>query len=255
MYIFQLSIFGIQMSPTWYWLMYALGFIVCYTFIKRNMKFRGNDIDTLLYFVFFWVILWGRIGYILFYNPSYFFANPGEILAFWKGGMSFHGWFLGVLFAVFLFTRFKKYRFFVITDILAVIIPIALWLGRIGNYINKELLGFSPYDGPFAIVANGVSYFPSPLLEMTLEWPVLFLLTFWTWKIMQKSKDQNIGNSWTTSAIFLTGYAIARLIAEQFRLPDAQIGYLFRTDYITLGMLYTIPMLFLGIYILQNSRR
>lgn len=247
MYIFQWNIFGIQLSPTWYWLMYALGFIIAYSFMKKNWKYRGEDIDTLLYFVFFGVVFWGRIGYVLLYNFSYFIENPSQIFAFWKWGMSFHGGFLWVLLAVWIFAKWKKYLLFSITDILAVIIPVALGLGRIGNYINGELLGFSPYNGPLAIVTNGVSHFPSPLLEMFLEGVLLFGIMLYFWKSQPKT--------WLLSSVFLIGYATMRLIAEQFRLPDAQIGYLFDTGYITLGMLYTVPMFIVGIYLLFRTTR
>lgn len=254
MHIFDIQIFGIQIAPTWYWLMYAIGFVICYNFMKRNWKYHDQDIDILLYFIFFWVLLWGRIWYVLLYNLEYFLSHPYDIFSFWKWWMSFHGGFIGTLIAIWLFGKWKKYSFFEITDILAVIIPVALWLGRIGNLINRELLGFSPYTGPFAITVRGIDYFPSPLLEFFLEGLALLLLMFFFWKL-QKSWKRIMQSSWFLSAIFLIWYSVARLIAEQFRLPDAHIGYLFESNWITLGIAYTLPMLLTGVILLWQSKK
>lgn len=249
MYIFELDIFGLQIRPTWYGFMYALGFIISYFFMKKNWKYRWNDLDSLLYFIFFWVVLWGRLWYVLLYDPLYFIKNPDQILAFWNGGMSFHWGLLGVILAILLFSKRKWYQFFDITDSLAVIIPIALWLWRIGNYINKELLWFSPYDGPFRIIKGGTWYFPSPLLEMLLEGIMLFTIMIF---FLRKWAHKQLGK---LSAIFLIGYGTARIVAEQFRLPDAHIGYLFDTKYFTIGMLYTLPIIIIGIILLIWSRK
>jgi phosphatidylglycerol:prolipoprotein diacylglycerol transferase len=251
MYIFETSIFGIHIAPTWYGLMYALGFIFCYYFGSRYSQVARKDLDNILLYIFLGVILWGRLGYIILYNPLFFIEHPIEIFSIWKWGMSFHGGFLWVLFAVFLFARKYRYRFFEITDILAVCIPIALGLGRIGNWINWELPWYSPYDGPFAMMISGVGHFPNPLLEMCLEWVILFIVLFSFWKL-KRLWVLNF-ELWTLSALFLIGYSIARLIAEQFRLPDAHIGYLFGTDWITLGILYTIPMMIVGFWILLHK--
>jgi phosphatidylglycerol---prolipoprotein diacylglyceryl transferase len=248
MYIFDISLFGIQLAPTWYGLMYAIGFFVCYQFVKKYGKLRWNDIDTLLTYIFFWVIFWWRIGYILFYNLEFFIQNPTEMIAIWKWGMSFHGWLLGVILAVWLFSKKYKYRFFEVIDPLAIIIPTALFFGRIGNYINSELLGYSPYNGPFAIYKNSIWHFPSTLLEAFLEWIILFILMIFVWKKWPKKE-------WWTSAIFLIGYGIARLISENFRLPDTHIGYLFWTHWITLWMLYTLPLFIVGGYILLDMKQ
>lgn len=149
--------------------MYVLGFLYCYIFFKKKSTLTPENIDSLLLFIFFGVILGGRIGYVLLYNPEYFFTHPSEIFQIWKGGMSFHGGFIGTIIAVWIFSVMKHISFFSITDLLAVCVPVAIGLGRIGNWINHELPGFSPYNGPFPLVIDGVSHFPSPLLEMFLE--------------------------------------------------------------------------------------
>ncbi len=253
MYIFQWSVFGIQISPTWYWLMYALGFTICYLWMLRFAHISREKLDTLLVYVFFWVILGGRFWYVILYDFSYFFDHPYEIFAIWKWGMSFHGGFLGTLIAIFLFQKRHHVWFFDITDPLAIIIPVALGLGRIGNYINQELPGYSPYSWPLAMMINGTTHFPSPLLEMTLEWVLLFIVMIMGARhigYFGTGKGRNPANTKILSWIFLIGYSFARLIAEFFRLPDRHIGYLFSTDWMTLGMIYTLPIFLLWIYLL-----
>ncbi len=251
MSIFETSIFGIHIAPTWYWLMYALGFIICYVFVKKRTHIPTNDLDILLFFIFLWVILGGRLGYVLFYNLPYYIENPREIFSIWKGGMSFHGGFLWVMIALWWFSLRRKYSFFFVSDALALIIPIALGLWRIGNYINGELPGFTPYNGPFALVINGISYFPSTLLEMCLEWILLFFILAWISKWLS---HRSIGQSGILSACFLIGYSVMRFISEMFRLPDEHIGYIFGTSWITLGMLYTLPILITWVVILWKMR-
>jgi len=251
MHIFTLDVFGFQIGPTWYGLMYALGFVLCHFFFKRYSKHSKKELEDIGIWIFLWVILGGRIGYILFYNLSYFIENPLSIWKIWEWGMSFHGGFLGVLIAVFLYQKGQKKPFFELMDLLAICTPIALGLWRIGNHINRELLGFSPYTGPFKILANGSYHFPSTLLEMFLEWIFLFIILYGLFIFYKREK---IGTGYYSS-IFLIGYGIGRLISEFFRLPDMHIGYLFGTSVITLGMIYTIPFLIWGIVLLQRSKK
>lgn len=249
MYIFEVSLFGIHIAPTWYWLMYAIGFSFCYFFVGKYGKVSKKDMDTLLLYIFFWVIGGGRIGYVLFYNPSYFIEHPTEIIALWNGGMSFHGGFLWVLIASFIFGKRHDYKFFELTDILAVCLPVALGLGRIGNWINWELPGYPGYTGPWAMTIWDVSYFPSPLLQAWLEGILLTGLMMLSWRSWGYKKP------WLLSSLFLIGYGAVRLIAEWFRLPDLHIWYLFHTGWITLGMIYTLPMFIAGIILLLWSTR
>jgi len=193
-----------------------------------------------------WVIIWGRLWYVLLYNPIFFIENPSEIIAIWNGGMSFHGGFLWVLVAIYIFAKRYSYRFFEITDILAVCIPVALWLGRIGNWINQELPWYTPYDGPFAMVIDGVSHFPSPLLQFLFEWIILWLVLLILWKL---GKMKTTGSY---SALFLILYGLLRLFAEMYRLPDWHIWYVFGTDFLTMGMLYSLPMILVWGYIIYT---
>lgn len=218
--------------------------------MKKNITFISDDLDKLLWYIFIGVIIGGRLGYIGLYNLDYFLQNPIEIVSIWKWGMSFHGWCAWVIIALWLFSFFKKYPFWELADHLAVIIPIALGLWRIGNYINNELPWYTPYNWPFAMNIDGKYYFPSPLLEMLLEWVILFFIMYYVWKILAKSWPNDTKYPWILSSLFLIWYSSARLISEQFRLPDGQIWYLWWTDWITLGIVYTVPMLLLGIWIL-----
>ncbi|GAB0174790.1 MAG: prolipoprotein diacylglyceryl transferase [Candidatus Altimarinota bacterium] len=253
--IFEISILGISIAPKWYGLMYALSFIICYQFMKKWSKFSSKEMDSLLFYVFFGVILGGRLGYVIFYNLPYFIENPSEIFFIWQGGMSFHGGLIGVLISIYFFCGKYKKTFFSVTDPLSVIIPLALGLGRLGNFINQELLGFFPYSGPFAIVKNGASYFPSPLFEMLLEGGMLFIIMLLSSKKIGFFSNTSLVKKYgTLSGIFLLGYGSFRLIAENFRLPDEHIGYLFQTNWITLGMIYTLPLILLGSAILYNQR-
>lgn len=251
MSIFEISLFGIHIAPSWYGLMYALGFIGCYEYVRKNSVIQHADMESLLVYIFIGVIAWWRLGYVFLYNLDYFLSRPLEIFAVWQGGMSFHGWAIGVILMIILFSWNKKYKIFDVSDPIVTIIPLALGLGRIGNFINRELLGYFPYTWPFAIVENGVSHFPSPLLQFFLE-GIILLTIMLIWKRVEKRRGRKAGYA---SAIFLWGYGVFRLFAEFFRLPDSHIWYLFGTEWITLGMIYTLPMILgsIGVFLYARS--
>ena len=156
--------------------------------------------------------------------------------------MSFHGGAIGVILAMAVYARHQKQPFLAVADAVVSVLPIGLCMGRIGNYINGELYGFSPYSGPFAVMHAGVAHFPSQLLEAFLEGPVLFVLLWYFSK--HKRFNGQIG------ACFLLFYGLFRIFAEFFRLPDSPIGYLFHTHFITLGQVLSVPMVLAGAYIL-----
>ena len=237
MYIFDIEFYGLHIAPSWYGLSYAFGFIICYFFIKKQFSFRNKiDIDNLLTFVFFWIILWGRIWYIFLYNLSFFIENPSFIFKIWEWWMSFHGWLVGTIISVYLFCKIYKYDFWGLIDKLAIITPIAIGLWRIWNWINKELPWYAPYDGFFPMNILWKKHFPSPLFEMLLEGILLFIIMYSFYKFTKKYYPGFF--SW----IFLIWYSVMRIIAEQYRLPDSHIGYIFWTNYMTLWILYTVPL-------------
>lgn len=144
--IFSFNILGLHIAPTWYGLAYALGFLIGYQILRSRKVFSETDLDNLLLFVFCGVILGGRLGYVLFYDFGYYLAHPVDILKTWNGGMSFHGGTIGVIVVMGLYAGKYRQSFLNIADQVTSILPIGLGLGRIGNYINGELLGFAPYS-------------------------------------------------------------------------------------------------------------
>ena len=142
MTIFDINFMWIQISPSYYWLMYILGFIGGYLIIKKRQIIKKEILDDLLLYIFLWVILWWRFGYILFYDLSFYLNSPLSIFEIRKWWMSFHGWVIWVVLAMIIFAKKYKINFYKLSDEITAILPIWIWLGRIGNYLNKELLGF-----------------------------------------------------------------------------------------------------------------
>lgn len=241
MTIFNLEIFGFNIAPSYYWLMYAIAFIYGIWFIKQSKKYTNTQRESLFVYIFLWVLFWGRLGYVVFYNLSYYISSPLEIFAFWQGGMSFHGGMLWVVCACYLFAKKYKINKWDLWDDISFIAPVGILFWRIWNYINKELLWF-PYNGPFAVQLWDDSYFPSPLLEALFEGLILYLILryFYT----RKSFHGQI------VALFLIFYGIFRFFIEiLIRTPDTHIWYYFGV--FTQGSLLSLPMIVVGI-ILYN---
>ena len=238
----------------WYALAYIAGLVIgwryCLALAGRPPHLvRRQDIDDFLVWATLGVVLGGRIGYVLFYNPGYYFAHPLQALYVWRGGMSFHGGAIGVTLAIFLFTRARRIRIFAFSDIITQAIPIGLFFGRIANFINGELYG-RPTDVPWAMIfPNGgpVPRHPSQLYEAFCEGILLFLLLF---VAERRGARRSPG---IETGLFLAGYAVARMSGELFRQPDPQLGYLiFGT---TMGQLLSMPVLIAGIAIIIWARR
>lgn len=246
MTIFTLHIWSFVLAPTWYGLMYAVSFLVGLLFIER--EFKSKDADWLFFSTILGVIIGGRLGYVFFYNLPYYLGNLLEIFMPWKGGMSFHGWALGVILAWYLSARKIHQPFLVVVDKLVWIIPIGLFFWRIGNYINGELLGLPGYTGMFARTVNDISYFPTPLLEAFLEGILLFLILLW--------KKKHINYPGELGVWFLGGYGILRFWTEFLRDPDVQIGYLFGS-WFTLGQFFCWVMIVSAVilHFLLRSRK
>ncbi|PCI37980.1 MAG: prolipoprotein diacylglyceryl transferase [Thiotrichales bacterium] len=232
----------------WYGLMYLMGFLLtwllaCYRIKKQQTAFTLQQLTDILFYAACGVIVGGRMGYVLFYDLSYFMQQPLEIFAIWHGGMSFHGGFIGVCVALFLYSRKIKCGLFKLTDFFAPMVPIGLFFGRLGNFINGELWGRVTNLPIGMVFANAGPYprYPSQLLECLLEGVVLFCILW-----IKSQKPQPSGN---ISAWFLILYAIFRFIAEFFRAPDMQLGFI-AFDWLTMGQLLCLPMLLLGVGIL-----
>lgn len=249
---------AIQLGPLgihWYGLMYLAGFMAFLSLGKlRAQRFpeRGFSIeamDDLLTYGVLGVILGGRLGQVLFYEPGYYLTHPFEILAIWKGGMSFHGGFLGVLVAMALFARRRGLTFFQVTDFIAPLVPLGLMTGRIGNFINGELWGrVAPADLPWAMVfpyVDNLPRHPSQLYQALGEGLCLFVIL---WLFTRKHRP--VG---ATSGLFLIGYGSFRFLAEYFREPDAGI---FGHSYaISMGQWLSLPMIVLGVVFFLRARK
>ncbi|MBV8494717.1 MAG: prolipoprotein diacylglyceryl transferase, partial [Alphaproteobacteria bacterium] len=212
----------------WYALAYIAGLLIgwryCLMLANRPPRLVArDDIDDFLVWATLGVVLGGRIGYVLFYQPGYYLIHPLEALYLWHGGMSFHGGALGVTLAIAVFTRARRLPVFAFSDIVAEAIPIGLFFGRIANFINGELFGRET-DVPWAMVfPNGgpVPRHPSQLYEAFCEGLLLFLLLLLA---EHRGARQRPG---VVTGLFLIGYAVARMSGELFRQPDVQLGFLF----------------------------
>lgn len=244
----HLGPFGIH----WYGLMYLLGFV---TFIwlgrlrlkKLNRPAWNNQfLDDILFYAVLGVVLGGRLGEVLFYNPGYYFSHPTKILAVWEGGMSFHGGFLGVLIAMALFTRARKIQWLALMDFIAPLVPPGLAFGRLGNFINGELWG-RPTDASWGMIFPNVDNLPrhpSQLYEFALEGVALFFI-LWIFS----HKPRPVGS---ISGLFLIGYGSFRFIGEFARTPDDGIFGLM-TFGVSMGQWLSLPMVLVGIVILTWS--
>ena len=231
----------------WYGLMYVLAFIATYFLLRaevlrKKIPLTRDDVADLVFHGAFGVVLGGRLGYILFYDPLFYLNNPLHVFAVWEGGMSFHGGLLGVLAGILLFARTKKLRVFTVLDMVAQCAPIGLCLGRIGNFINGELYG-RPTDVPWGIVFPGggdLPRHPSQLYEAALEGVLLFLMV----RFAARRSTTTAVPSWT----FCAGYGLFRCIVEFFRQPDAKIGTF--QGFFTMGQLLSLPMFLVGVFML-----
>lgn len=246
----------------WYGLMYVLGFTASYFLVKKQIndftfKRLNEHFENLNLVLIICVVLGGRLGYVFFYNLPYYMAHPWQIPASWNGGMSFHGACIATALGGVIFCRWKKIDFWTTADIYVVTVPIGLGLGRIGNFINGELFG-RVTTVPWAMVfPNGGPFprHPSQLYEAFLEGFVLFIII---WPLRKRPWQKR--PRWphgSLFALFLIGYGIFRIIAECFRQPDPQIGFLFH--YLTEGQLLSSVMVVGGIslwwLLVAGSRR
>ena len=246
----------------WYGLAYVAGILFGWQYARRlarNVSLWRNaapaiteaQLDDFLLWVAAGIVGGGRIGYILFYDLGSVLQNPIRALEIWNGGMSFHGGLLGTMIAMILFAHRNKIAVWSLFDVVAAVVPIGLFFGRVANFINGELWGrlssmpwavIFPTGGPFA-------RHPSQLYEAALEG--LVLLTVLAVLIYRGNALKTPG---LVCGVFVAGYGLARIVVEFFREPDAQIGYLLG-GWLTMGMLLSLPMVFIGLWAIARARR
>lgn len=279
--IFSITIFGIELALRWYALAYIIGLIMGWRIAvlaaNRPALWRNNlspieavQVEDLLTWVIVGVILGGRLGYVLFYQPVHSLYHPLEIVMIWKGGMAFHGGLAGVCVAAYLFFRRNLVPYDSGADLLALAAPAGLLLGRVANFINAELWG-RPTDLPWGVIFPGeaaqacgqiaglCARHPSQLYEAVLEGLLLGgLLLFLAFKKAALKKPGLI------TGIFFAGYGIARCFVELVRQPDAQfqspenpLGYVFELAGlgITMGQILSLPMIAVGLFLISRARR
>lgn len=256
------------LSIRWYALSYIVGFCLFIWLGRKRIKsghtvFTNELLDDFITVGVLGVILGGRLGYVLFYQPEYYLSNPLEILKVWQGGMSFHGGFLGVLVAMYLFARKHKLKFWQVADFVAPLVPLGLACGRMGNFINGELWGRLTNPDAFwamgfqnARSEDGKVYWsdpqqwsavwekynmlprhPSQLYEVALEGIALFVIVW-----LFSKKPRPVGQ---VSMLFLAGYGVFRFIVEFAREPDGYLGLLFMN--LSMGQLLSLPMIIIGL--------
>jgi phosphatidylglycerol---prolipoprotein diacylglyceryl transferase len=243
----------------WYALAYIGGIVLGWFYARaliKNEKLWGGpapitlaQMDDFILWVTIGIIVGGRTGYVLFYNPAFFIQHPAEIFELWKGGMSFHGGFLGCVAAVIIFALRNGLPILSLGDIVTAVGPIGLFLGRIANFINGELWG-RPADVPWAMVfptGGPIPRHPSQLYEAGLEGIVLFTALAVMIRMGALKRPGLILGS------FIAIYGIARIIGEFFREPDPQLGFLWGG--LTMGMLLSIPMIIAGAIIILVAWR
>ncbi|MBL7002916.1 MAG: prolipoprotein diacylglyceryl transferase [Gammaproteobacteria bacterium] len=248
----------------WYGMMYLCAFAAAWWLGRYRASQIPNflnekQIEDMIFYGAMGVILGGRMGYVFFYNFDHLLSNPLYLFKIWEGGMSFHGGFLGVLAAMEIYRRKVNLSFFQLMDFVAPLVPLGLGFGRIANFINGELWG-APSTQPWAMKMSCEAFpperfydfagalcetprHPSQLYEFALEGVVLFIIL---WLYSKKQRPVM-----AVSGMFLIGYGVFRSLVEAVRLPDAHIGYLMQTTWLTKGIILSLPMIVVGIILMK----
>lgn len=238
----------------WYALAYVAGILIGWWYTRRLVatarlwggvgRPAGLELDDFILWATLGIVLGGRIGYVVFYNPAYYLAHPAEVVMVWKGGMAFHGGLLGSIAAIVLYARGRGFSFLTLLDLFSSAAPIGLLFGRLANFVNAELWG-RPSDVAWAMVfptAGPLARHPSQLYEAGLEGIVLFLLLaalVWGAGLLRRPG--------VVAGVFAIGYGLARIVVEFFREPDAQIGYL--AGGVTMGQILSLPLVAAGLWL------
>jgi len=254
---------ALQLGPLsikWYGLAYMFGLLFGWMYARSlagNLRLWGgkspvtkDHFDDLLIWLTLGVVVGGRVGYVLFYNPAYFWENPADIFATWNGGMSFHGGLLGSLLAVWLYCRHKQLPVLSVWDVASAVAPLGFYFGRLANFVNGELWG-RPSDVPWAMIfpnpeAGGVPRHPSQLYEATLEGLALFFVLRWLTHGKLALKKPGL-----VAGTMVMGYGLARIFVENFRQFDVGSGLMIGP--FTPGMIYSLPMVLIGLWLLRRA--
>ena len=245
----MLEVYGIKLY--WYGFMYALSFIIIDYLIVSASKNKKIDLDQsvaekLTFTILLFAILGGRLGYVIFYDFSYYVTNLDKIFFIWEGGMSFHGGLIGAFIGSLYFSNKYRIDLLHLTDIVSLYAPIGLFFGRLGNFINSELYGLRT-SGSWGVVFTKVDEYPrhpSMLYEAFLEGLLLFIIL----AIIQSAKPVH----GFISGCFLFFYGVFRFTVEFVRIPDAHLGYIYY-DWVTMGHLLSVPMILIGIIFMYRK--
>ncbi len=242
----------------WYALAYIVGLVTGWQVMRRLVRLPPavaslTQTDDFLTWATLGVVLGGRLGYCLFYQPGFFLTHPLQIAAVWTGGMSFHGGMIGVITAIVVFCRRNRIPVLGFADRMAIVTPIGLGLGRVANFINGELWGrpapdWLPWRMVFPRSEDGVPRHPSQIYQALMEGLILFLVV---WAFSRRERIR--ARFGMLTGIFLVGYGIARIIGEFFREPDAFLGYLWQGA--TMGQILSFPMILAGVGFILFARR
>jgi phosphatidylglycerol---prolipoprotein diacylglyceryl transferase len=250
---------ALQIGPIairWYALAYIAGILLAWRYCiwqaqLAPQRVSRTQLDDLMVWVTIGIIVGGRLGQVLLWEPGRYLADPIQILKIWEGGMAFHGGLIGVIVAILLYARSQKLSPFAFSDVIAASTPIGLFLGRVANFVNGELIG-RPSDVPWAIIFPKVDPLllprhPSQLYQAALEGIVLFI--FLHWAARQQWIRERLG---MMTGLFLIGYAIARSIGEIFREPEVNLG---AYSFLTWGQVLSLPMFLFGLYLVMRKPR
>ena len=249
----------VQIGPfavRWYAMAYLAGLIGGWRYMRwlvarPPFAMQSPQVDDFLFWATLGVVLGGRLGYVLFYKPAFYFAHPGQIPFLWHGGMSFHGGALGVILAVVWFARKNRLSLLAVGDIVATVEPIGQFFGRIANFINAELYGRPAQDLPWAMVfpsdPDALPRHPSQLYQAGMEGLALLIVMHCLWR-NEKLRQRR---GFLTGA-FLAGYGVARIVGELFRQPDAHLGFLWGGA--TMGQLLSIPLVVAGSVLMAKAK-
>ncbi len=279
--LFSISLFGMEFALRWYALAYIAGILIAWRMALSALRrpalwpgevppLRKEQLEDLVTWIILGVILGGRLGFVLFYQPGYYLSHPLDILKVWQGGMAFHGGLLGVVVAAYLYARRHNIPALSLADLIAHTVPPGLLLGRLANFINAELWG-RPSDAPWAVIFPGMAAqdcpgvvagmcarHPSQLYEAALEGILLGALLLWL--AYRRGAFRKPG---LIMGVFLAGYGASRFIVEFFRQPDAQfvspgnpLGLAWHVGGygLTMGQLLSLPMIALGLWFALRAR-